>query len=282
MKILTLSTARIPCAALCLFIITGCSTLKCNHCTVDQLSVDGFPPLFAYSQNTNQNTGWRHIYIEGDGRPWKRGRTQSTNPTSRQKLALGLMLIDSQDSVYLERPCYGFNKTPPIPCRPLWWASARYSQEVVAALDSALNKIQRRHGKKPLVLIGHSGGGTLAMLIAQIRDDVVGVVTVAGNLDPDAWTEHHGYLPLKDSLNPSKHSPLPGSMFRWHYVGTKDRNIPMKITQLATKNDTSANIIETNNDHNCCWLKQWPVVLDELKTLESSANKESSTPQSTQ
>lgn len=273
MKILTLSTARMLCAALCLCLTAGCSTVKCNHCAVDQLNVDGFPPLLAYSQNTSQGGGWRHIYIEGDGRPWKRGRTQNTNPTSRQKLALSLMLLDSQDSVYLERPCYGFNKIPPPPCRPHWWTSARYSQEVIAALNSALNKIQQQYGSKPLVLIGHSGGGTLAMLAAQEREDIVGIVTIAGNVDPDAWTEHHGYLPLKDSQNPSKQSPLSTSIFRWHYAGNKDHNIPLAITQRATQNDAHAKIIETNHDHNCCWLKQWPATLDELKTQEDSALK---------
>ena len=282
MKILTLSTARLLCAVICLGIIAGCSTLKCDHCAVAQLDVDGFPPLFAYGQNTNQNPGWRHIYIEGDGRPWKRGRLQNTNPTSRQKLALSLMLIDAQDSVYLERPCYGFNKAPPSPCRPHWWTSARYSQEVVTALDSALDKIQQQYGKKPLVLIGHSGGGTLAMLVAQMREDIAGIVTVAGNIDPDAWTEHHGYLPLQDSLNPSQQSPLPPSIFRWHHAGSKDLNIPLAITQLATKEDAYAEIFETNSDHNCCWLKQWPAVLEQLQSLENSVQKEAPTHQSTQ
>ena len=49
---------------------------------------------------------------------------------------------------------------------------------------------------REVTFVGYSGGGVLAVLIAERLDNVAGVITVGANLDTDAWTEHHGYLPL--------------------------------------------------------------------------------------
>ena len=38
------------------------------------------------------------------------------------------------------------------------------------------------------------------MLIAERLENVTAVVTIAANLDTDAWTEHHKYLPMSQSL----------------------------------------------------------------------------------
>ena len=283
MKLLT-SMRYWLCMTLYLCVTLGCSTLKCDHCAIEQLPVDNFPPLFTYSQYTNQAPGWRYIYLEGDGRPWKRGYIQSSNPTSRQKLTLKLMMATPQDSVYLERPCYGFAPVPPAPCEPYWWTSARYNQQVAEALNNALDQIQQQHGHKPLVLIGHSGGGTLAMLIAQKRNDIAGIVTLAGNIDPDAWTEYHNFLPLEESSNPSRQLPLPSTVFRWHYAGESDRNIPPALIKQALSNDPLAELNLIDSDHNCCWLKHWPQITERLRTLEqqSAAAQQSIIPQLTQ
>ncbi|HEY7884106.1 MAG TPA: alpha/beta fold hydrolase [Cellvibrionaceae bacterium] len=188
----------------------------------------------------------------------------NSNPNSRQKLALQLMMQDPQDSVYINRPCYGYHGEPPTPCEPRWWTSARYHPIIVTALNDAIDKVQKNHGAKPLVLIGHSGGGSLAMLVAQLRDDVVGVVTIAGNLDPDAWTHYHRYEALSDSENPSLASPLDSGIFRWHFVGKDDNNIPPALSAQALTNDSDAELFTTDNGHNCCWVKQWPDILERL------------------
>ena len=122
-----------------------------------------------------------HVYIEGDGRPWRNRRAVSLDPTPKNLLMLKLMTVDSAPSVYLGRPCY-FKLEDPN-CSPVWWTDKRYSRAVV----DSLNEVIRQHAKgyDGIMLFGHSGGGTLVMLLAAMRSDVVALVTLAGNLDID-------------------------------------------------------------------------------------------------
>src|SRR6266545_4164343 len=46
-----------------------------------------------------------HIYLDGDGTPWERGRP-APDPTPRAPLVLRLMALDPAPRVYLGRPCY--------------------------------------------------------------------------------------------------------------------------------------------------------------------------------
>jgi predicted alpha/beta hydrolase family esterase len=224
-----------------------------------------FPALQILLQPANSR--WRHIYLEGDGNPWAR-RTPAKNPNSREKLALTLMQLDNSDSIYIQRPCYGFTHRPAEPCSNYWWTAARYSAPVVEALNDALDQLQTQQGAKPLVLIGHSGGGTLAVLMAHSRADVVGVVTIAGNLDPAAWTEHHHYLPLIKSQETLLTTPLQNSIFRWHLIGEKDNNIPVKLSQAAAAADPLAQLFYYPYNHTCCWHKSWPEIVARLALVE--------------
>ena len=70
-------------------------------------------------------------------------------------------------------------------------------------MAAALSDILQRRPYQGLVLIGYSGGGVLAMLLAEQFPATQAVVTVAGNLDTDAWAIEHGYSPLRGSLNPA-------------------------------------------------------------------------------
>lgn len=249
--------------------IASCAQVQCIDCTHGEVSLPApagaadqtFFPAIKYAHQPAA-TRYRHIYLEGDGNPWHKGRVPSANPTSQQKLALRLMLQDSSDSLYLDRPCYGY-PTPPAPCADTWWTSARYSESVVTAMNEALSSLQTELGAKPLVLIGHSGGGTLALLLAERRNDVRGVVTLAGNLAPHAWAAHHGYLPLSESLTPEP-AKLPATLLQWHYVGKHDRNIPLELSSAALQNAPDAELISISSDHNCCWLKHWPSILERL------------------
>ena len=66
---------------------------------------------------------------------------------------------------------------------------------MVAALRSFLSV----HPYPHVVLIGYSGGGTLAWLMASRIPETTRVVTIAANLDIDEWTRIHGDSPLSGS-----------------------------------------------------------------------------------
>ncbi|MBK5970450.1 alpha/beta fold hydrolase [Thiorhodovibrio litoralis] len=202
-----------------------------------------------------------NLYLDGDGRPWRSRTSISLNPTPRQPLMLELMALDPQPSLYLGRPCYfGQEKAPG--CSPLLWTSARYSETVVATMAAALEQIFREEKIQKLNLIGYSGGGVIAWLIAERLPQVTRLVTIAANLDVRAWTEHHGYSPLAASLDPSERQPLSAEIEHWHIIGTRDLQVPAKWlddeTQPAIQN---AHIMRINSDHRCCWKNYWTEIL---------------------
>jgi hypothetical protein len=104
------------------------------------------------------------VYIGSDGRPWFKNQP-TRDPTGTRSLAAELMLQDPLPALYLGRPCYHINPGNP-PCEEALWTSGRYSHTVIEAMTRALQEIVRNHGVKQLTLVGYSGGGVVALLIA--------------------------------------------------------------------------------------------------------------------
>ena len=193
-----------------------------------------------------------HVYIEGDGTPFIRGTQVAGDPTPRKPVALRLMKRDRAFSVYVGRPCY-WGLAASQNCDPSLWTNKRYSAEVVESMRAAIRKQLNEHGAKRLVLIGHSGGGTLAMLLAPHFEETTAVITIAANLDIDAWADLHGYTRLDGSLNPATQPPLPDRIKQIHLAGGRDRNVPPHLIPNA--------IVYPRFTHSCCWEREWPQIL---------------------
>ena len=197
-----------------------------------------------------------HVYIEGDGSPWIGGEIESDDPTPRNLLVLKLMALDPSPSVYLGRPCY-FGLARDAGCSAALWTSERYSERVVASTAAALRTVMQQNASRALVLIGHSGGGTLAMLLAARMSKVRAVVTLAGNLDPDAWAAYHGYEPLR-GLSPARQPALSPEIREIHCAGGRDRNMPLAILRAAAARSPRAELLVFPDfDHACCWEGVW-------------------------
>lgn len=205
-----------------------------------------------------------HVYIDGDGITWLGPGRVSLEPTSRDPLVLSLMKIDPASAVYLGRPCYA-GIFDPQSCNPWQWTHGRYSNEVVDSMVAALGRLLRRYPDADVVLIGYSGGGALAMLMAPHLDQLTAVVTLAGNLDIAAWVGYHQYSPLVGSLNPADMPPLRDDVRQVHWVGEEDDSVPPQVVRSGLGNQNNATLFELPGvDHSCCWVDRWPGMLETI------------------
>jgi predicted alpha/beta hydrolase family esterase len=204
--------------------------------------------------------GELHIYIEGDGIPWV-GSLPSADPTPHDTLALRLMNADPNDTVYVGRPCYFDMDRDSGRCHPKYWTSHRYREEVVRSMVAVIAQVRSPEHEK-IVFIGHSGGGVLAVLLESEIDGVVGVISVAANLDIDAWTEHHDYDRLEGSMNPmtqTRDAAIP----HLQYVGGKDDIVPPQTASAYARLQPGVELIEIHEfGHACCWERAWPEILE--------------------
>ncbi|MFT5446523.1 MAG: putative alpha/beta hydrolase family esterase [Gammaproteobacteria bacterium] len=222
--------------------------------------------LLTYRRGINATHGPVHIYIEGDGRAW-RARRPPRNPTPFAPMGLRLAAQDPAPALlWIARPCMYLNDAATARCDAKWWTSHRYASVVVDAL-SAL--ISRAVGNRDVVLIGHSGGGALATLIAANRSNVAGLITIGSPLDLAFWTTRGGMTPLHGSRNPIEMAPLLGELPQRHLTSDDDRVVPRAVVQRfveALPHPNSARLeVWQEHSHQCCWARDWQRLL--LRTL---------------
>lgn len=217
------------------------------------------------------------VYIEGDGRAWHSKRLPSTDPTPDHPIALQLAATDPAATIlYLARPCQFLTPQELSDCPQRFWTSHRYSAEVIVAMDTAIDRVIAGSGldRESVVigLVGFSGGGTVASLIAARRSDVVWLVTVAGNLDHAAWTNSHNVSPLTASLNAMDVAAQLAALPQVHLVGERDDIVPETMVQpfidRLGENAPATLTRISGFDHHCCWHHRWPqIACESLRPL---------------
>ncbi|MBU1365507.1 MAG: alpha/beta hydrolase [Gammaproteobacteria bacterium] len=208
------------------------------------------------------------VYVEGDGLAWLSPSQPSSDPTPRDPLALRLALAQPEgNAAYLARPCQ-FQPADSPGCSGIYWTESRFASEVVAATNSAIDTLKARTGAKKITLVGYSGGGAVAALVAARRGDVERLITVAGNLNHRAWTSHHRVHPLNGSLNPADEADALSRIWQWHWLGGRDKTIPPGLGQdfanLFAGRSKPVVRIEPEFDHSCCWVEKWPMLWEQM------------------
>lgn len=206
------------------------------------------------------------IYIEGDGLAWLSRSQPSDDPTPAKPVALELALQHKPGpAAYLSRPCQNVATQDRKNCRQSDWTNRRFSPEVIEASSLAIDNLKTRHGAKRLILIGYSGGGAVAALVAARRQDVIRLVTVAGNLDIATWTTSQKVSPLTGSLNPADAWENLQQIPQMHFVGSKDPVIKEEVlasylSRFPREKRPAMKVI-ADFDHVCCWSADWPRLL---------------------
>jgi hypothetical protein len=202
------------------------------------------------------------VYIEGDGLAWLTRSQAASDPTPRNPVALELALRHLQaTAAYLARPCQYVEAADAKNCRPAFWTAGRFAPPVIEASSQAIDALKQRASATRLVLVGYSGGGAVAALVAARRRDVVRLVTVAGNLDHRAWTAMHGIPALADSLNPADEWRALRTLPQRHFVGGRDAIVGRRVTDAYLArfpSDQQPEVVTLPDfDHVCCWVEKW-------------------------
>ena len=201
------------------------------------------------------------VYIEGDGHAWESRIRPSTDPTPRNPVALHLAMADpGADTVlYLARPCQYVQGEDRRQCSKRYWTSARIGPEVINSLDAAITQAKAACGTERVILVGFSGGGGAAALLAAMRQDVVFLGTIAGNLDTEAWTQLQGISPLAESLNPITVAPSLQHLPQRHLSSNTDAVMPTEISEgfCRAVNQPKSCVVISGVPHGGPWQRYW-------------------------
>jgi hypothetical protein len=254
----------------------GSAVLFCAACAVVQSPTEqartlaaaaGFEPLTvadsrlrAYAKSAAAGPHDRAtVYIESDGAPWRFADEPPADPTPLRALVLGMAIADPSPAVaYLGRPCQYLSAAELQKCDPRLWMQARFSTDAVAAMNAAVDSIKQRYGVRQIDLVGYSGGGAMAALLAARRDDVSCLVTIAAPLDTNAWTDALRVSRLDLSQNPADQAERLRDLPQTHLRGLRDTLVPPSTTARYLSRTPRATVIDKANfDHRCCWQDEW-------------------------
>lgn len=209
------------------------------------------------------------VYIEGDGTPWIDETIAADDPTPRTPVAMPAMIEGPRPAIFLGRPCYfgvGDVAAPPAAgrrCSPIWWTHRRFAPEVIESMAAALRRIVAANGwqRRPINLVGFSGGGTLAVLMAPRVPRLCAVVTLASPLDTDEWTRSRRYSTLEGSVNPASRPPLPVSVAQLHLRGALDRVVAADNGAEFRRRNPAAEFRTLPLAHGREWIAAWREIL---------------------
>lgn len=186
------------------------------------------------------------VYIEGDGHAFDRRGMPTDDPTP-EGLFLRKLAVDdtSANVVYMARPCqYLMGQN----CSQKDWTSGRFSPQIIDSMEASVGAFMKKAKAPKLILIGYSGGGMIASQIAvRHPDQIKKLITIAGVLDKDKWTDYHGDMPLTDSINLDVNK-LRG-IEQVHYVGAKDNVVPPELTYQILGKDNPNIVVVSKARH---------------------------------
>lgn len=212
------------------------------------------------------------IYIEGDGVAWASRTEISRDPTPRNAQGLALAVADpSTNVVYLARPCQYTVRARNPSCGPAYWTGKRFSPEVIASMNQAVGQVAAQVPGQRINLVGYSGGGAVAVLVAARRRDVASIRTVAGNLDHTEINRLADVSQLSGSLNAIDVAAEVAEVPQIHYSGANDRVVPPIIAQRFIQASGSAcvrSMTVPGADHESGWDGRWRELLSIMPTCD--------------
>ena len=116
-------------------------------------------------------------------------------------------------------------------------------------------------------LVGYSGGGAVAVLVAARRSDVASLRTLAGYLDHKTLNRVKKVTPLYGSLNPMGIAQSIKDVPQIHFSGSKDQIIPSWVASNFSKVADNPNCVETRivgATHKTGWIELWKKISNQF------------------
>jgi dienelactone hydrolase len=206
------------------------------------------------------------VYIEGDGFAWRDRATPSTDPTPHEAMGLRLAAADpSPNVVYLARPCQFTPHAMDPHCATRYWTDKRFAPEVITSIAEALDVFAARLPQAKINLIGYSGGGAVAVLLAAQRPgSIASIRTIGGNLDHGAVNRLHKVSEMPDSLNPIDVAGAVTAIPQTHFSGGEDAIVPPAIAtrfRQASGGECVKAVVVPGMTHTGNWAAIWPRLL---------------------
>lgn len=209
------------------------------------------------------------VYIEGDGLAWITRTRPSHDPTPATPLVTRLMDADPRaPTAYLARPCQ-YVGPQSRGCATAFWTNMRFAPQVVAAMDEAVTVLKSKAGATKLRLVGYSGGGVVAALVAARRPDVAELITIAAPMDVSAFTAHHGVSDLTGSLNPVADATALAAIPQVHFVGAQDSVVPPSIVESYLRALPSSSCARLHVFPSASHIKGW---MAQTRTLQTAVD----------
>lgn len=214
------------------------------------------------------------VMIESDGASWRSAGYQApSDPTPKEPVSLQMALVtpNIDHVLYLARPCQFIGSTNTFfdACKDKrWWTSWRFAPQVVDAYKNVILEYLSKQNNHRLVLVGFSGGGSLAAQIAvQLKQTNVFanicLITIASPLDLNAWAKHHRLSLFNDlpdvELLKQTFLNLPAG-FAFSDV---DRKVPIQSAgELLNEPALTRKVHRYSNlYHKADWVEFWPNLL---------------------
>ncbi len=234
---------------------------------LDIVGYDNYDAVTARKKGDEFSTPARvaRIFIEGDGYAWITPSRISPNPTPREPVGLKMATKDCSEVVYyMGRPCQYQDLRFVGECTPEYWTSLIYSTQVVDAYHAALDKIKETTTIQKFELVGYSGGATVAARLAHERDDVVLLMSVAGNMDTEGFTDFHRVSPYDEHVNPRDIAPYI-NVPQIHMVGADDEVVKPFLVKNYVKRLSSDTVYRYYIVKNAGHHAQWPDIWQQYK-----------------
>jgi hypothetical protein len=206
------------------------------------------------------------VYIEGDGFAWATSNEISPDPTPTDPVALRLAALDPAANVlYVARPCQFQPPAGSVACDPIYWTRRIYAPEVIASVDAVIGAFARRTSGR-VRLVGYSGGGAVAVLVAAAGlAEVVDLRTVAGDISSTRFTDYHKVSPYSGSLDPADEAARLKGLPQIHFVGGRDAVVPELIARdyeaRMGASGCLAIVTVPQASHEKGWAAAWPAAL---------------------